>query len=78
MNIRIGVTQTPKELEVELDDDEGAKAIEELMQTVKDEAGMVWLTDKKGRRVGVPTAKLAWIEVGAPQSEGRRVGFSAL
>ena len=78
MNIRIGVTYSPKELEVELDDDEGAKAVEELSQALKDDVAMVWLTDKKGRRVGVPTAKLAWIEVGAPQSEGRRVGFSAV
>ena len=77
MNIRIGVTQTPKELEVELDDDEGAKAVKQLEQAVKDEDGMVWLTDKKGRRVGVPAAKLAWVEVG-PASEGRRVGFSAV
>ena len=77
MNIRIGVTQTPKELEVELDDDEGAKAVKEIEQALKDEAGMVWLTDKKGRRVGVPASKLAWVEVG-PASEGRRVGFSAI
>lgn len=77
MNIRIGVTQTPKELEVELDDDEGAKAVEALSKALKDEAGMIWLTDKKGRRIGVPTAKLAWVEVG-PESDGRRVGFSAL
>jgi len=77
VNIRIGVSQSPKELEVELDDDEGAKAVDELSEALKDEAGMIWLTDKKGRRVGVPTAKLAWVEVG-PESEGRRVGFAAL
>ena len=75
MNIRIGVTQTPKELEVELDDDEGAKAVEALIKAVKDETAMVWLADKKGRRIGVPTSKLAWVEVG-PHSDGRRVGFS--
>lgn len=77
MNIRIGVSQSPKELEVEIDDAEGAKAVEELAAAVRDDSGMVWLTDKKGRRVGVPTAKLAWVEVG-PETEGRRVGFSAV
>ena len=35
---------------------------------------MLWLTDKKGRRVGVPTAKLAYVEIGAPRSD-RRVGL---
>jgi hypothetical protein len=77
VNIRIGVSQSPKELEVELDDEEGAKAVEELSKAVKDEASMIWLTDKKGRRVGVPTAKLAWVEVGA-EADSRRVGFAAL
>ena len=38
---------------------------------------MLWLTDRKGRRVGVATSKIAWVEVG-PEVEGRRVGFSAL
>jgi hypothetical protein len=38
---------------------------------------MLWLTDRKGRRVGVPSAKLAYVEIGAEASE-RRVGFSAL
>ena len=36
---------------------------------------MLWLTEKKGRRVGVPTAKLAYVEIGAPRNE-RRVGFT--
>jgi hypothetical protein len=38
---------------------------------------MLWLTDRKGRQVGVATAKVAWIELGA-EGEGRRVGFSAV
>jgi hypothetical protein len=37
---------------------------------------VLWLTDKKGRRVGVPVAKVAYIEVGAPAAD-RRVGFGA-
>ncbi|MEI7746629.1 MAG: DUF3107 family protein, partial [Actinomycetota bacterium] len=36
--------------------------------------GVLWLTDRKGREVAVPIAKLAYIEVGAPSSD-RRVGF---
>lgn len=77
MNIRIGVTYNPKELEVELrDEDDAEKLVDEITAAVTKDTGMLWLTDRKGRRVGVPTSKVAWVEVGAP-TEGRRVGFSA-
>lgn len=78
MNIRIGMTYTPKELEIELGEEaDGTKVIDEITEAIKNDTGMLWLTDKKGRRVGVVTSKLAWVDVGA-ESEARRVGFSAL
>lgn len=77
MNIRIGMIYTPKELEIELADDASAGIVDEIAEAVTKDSGMLWLTDKKGRRVGVATAKVAWVELG-PESEGRRVGFSAL
>lgn len=77
MNIRIGMTHTPKELEVELEDGSGDDVVEEITKAVTEDTGVLWLTDRKGRRVGVVTAKVAWIEIG-PEIEGRRVGFSAL
>ncbi|HEX6596808.1 MAG TPA: DUF3107 domain-containing protein [Acidimicrobiales bacterium] len=77
MNIRIGMIYTPKELEIELADDTGTQVLEEITEAVNNDTGMLWLTDRKGRRVGVATSKVAWVELG-PESEGRRVGFSAL
>ena len=78
MNIRIGMIYTPKELELELGDEDSSSLIEQINEALgKDDGGVLWLTDRKGRRVGVVTSKLAWVEVG-PESEGRRVGFSAL
>ena len=38
---------------------------------------VLWLTDAKGRRVGVPTEKLAYVEVGEEHPD-KRVGFSSL
>ena len=35
---------------------------------------VLWLVDKRGRRVGVPSAKIAYIEVGTPDGD-RRIGF---
>jgi len=77
VNIRIGMTHTPKELEIELEDGSGDDVVEEITKAVTEDTGVLWLTDRKGRRVGVVTAKVAWIEIG-PETEGRRVGFSAL
>jgi hypothetical protein len=39
-------------------------------------SGILWLTDKRGRRVGVPAAKLAYVELDTG-AETRRVGFGA-
>jgi hypothetical protein len=77
VDVRIGITHTPKELEVEMpedtDRDEVVATIEKLLETGD---GVLWLTDRKGRRIGVPVVKVAYVEVGAPSSE-RRVGFGA-
>jgi hypothetical protein len=78
LNIHIGMIQTPKELELELADEDGNAVIEQITEALgKEDGGVFWLTDRRGRRVGVVTSKLAWVEVG-PESDSRRVGFSAL
>ena len=73
MEVKIGVVYSAKELSVELD----GKA-DEVVSTVEDAlkggAPVIWLTDKKGRRVGVPTDKVAYIEV-ADKDTAKRVGF---
>jgi hypothetical protein len=77
VDVRIGITQTPKELEVEMSDDtDSDKVVEEIEKLLKTGDGVLWLTDRKGRRVGVPVVKVAYVEVGAPASD-RRVGFGA-
>jgi hypothetical protein len=76
VDVRIGVTYTAKEIDVELGD--GADAAEvkaDIDKALASEVGVLWLTDKKGRQVGVPVAKLAYIELGAPGDE-RRIGFA--
>jgi hypothetical protein len=35
---------------------------------------VLWLTDKKGREVVVPGAKIAYVEFGSPESD-KRMGF---
>ena len=48
------------------------KEVEEALGTDK----VLWLTDRKDRRVGVPASSIAYVEFGTPASE-RVVGFGA-
>ncbi len=76
MDVRIGIVQTVKELEVELADDADRDAIMADIEAALSGESVLWLTDRKGRKVAVPASKVAYIEVGAPTAE-RRVGFGA-
>jgi len=77
VDVRIGITHTPKELEVEMPDDaDRDDVVADIEKLLKTGDGVLWLTDRKGRRVGVPVAKVAYVEVGAPAAD-RRVGFGA-
>jgi Protein of unknown function (DUF3107) len=74
VDVRIGVTHTPKELELPLSDDADPDKVRAHIDQVIAAGGTLWLTDRRGRQIGVPVDKLAYIEIGSPES-GRRVGF---
>lgn len=75
MDVRIGIVQSVKELDVELaEDTDRDKVLADIEEVLSGDGSILWLTDRKGRRVGVPSAKVAYIEVDAPATE-RRVGF---
>jgi hypothetical protein len=66
-----------KELEVVLPEDaDRDKIVKELESTLGNPEGVIQLTDRRGRLVVVPVGKVAYVEVGAPETE-RRVGFGA-
>jgi len=73
MEVRIGVVHTPKELTLELEAslDEVKKSIEKALS---DDDGVLWLTDSRGRIVGVPSERVAYVEIES-DGETRRVGF---
>ena len=72
MEVKIGVQFANRELVIDspLTGDEVAAAVSEALSS---DAGLLLLTDSKGRRVIVPGAKLAYVELGSP-SVGQ-VGF---
>jgi len=73
MEVKIGVVYTPKELSVESDGDVD-ELVARLESALKDGEPVVWLTDTRGRRVGVPADKIAYIEI-ANEDATKRVGF---
>ncbi len=65
MEVKIGVQHAPRELVVDTDlsSDDIEKAVTEALS---DPSGVLSLTDAKGRRVVVPSAKVAYVELGTP------------
>ncbi|MGD0880036.1 MAG: DUF3107 domain-containing protein [Acidimicrobiales bacterium] len=75
MDVRIGIVQSMKELDVELPDDaDRDKVLADIEAALDEDDKILWLTDRKGRQVGVPVDKIAYIELDPPASD-RRVGF---
>jgi hypothetical protein len=74
MDIRIGIVQSMKELDVELPDDADHDQIKRDVEAALESDKVLWLTDRKGRRVGVPAQRIAYVEFAKSASE-RVVGF---
>jgi hypothetical protein len=76
VEIRIGVTQALREIVVEVDggDKERAKIKASVEAALSGATDTLWLIDKKGREVGVASAKVAYVEIGSADSD-RKIGF---
>lgn len=73
MEVRIGVIYTPKEISVEVDSSP-EDLVKEINSAVKSDDGMIWLTDTDGRKIGIPSERLAYIEM-ETGPDSKRVGF---
>lgn len=77
MEVRIGAADTGKELIIEMPDDAKADEVRaELDEALASPDGLIWMTDRRGRQVGVPVVRVGWVEIrvddGAP-----KIGFGA-
>jgi hypothetical protein len=74
VDVRIGIVQSMKELDIELPEDaQRDKVLADIEAALTSDGTILWLTDRKGRQVGVPVGKVAYVEVDPPSD--RRVGF---
>jgi hypothetical protein len=62
VEVKIGVQNAARELVVETDQE--ADQVEKLVAEAVSGEGVLTLTDTKGRKVIVPAAKLAYVEIG--------------
>jgi hypothetical protein len=74
VQVRIGVADAPRELELDVEDADAVAAKIEAALSSEDPA-MVWIADVKGRRIGIPAARVAYFEIGAEHQAS--VGFGA-
>ena len=74
MDVRIGVTQAPRELNVEVADSDRDDLRARIEAALSGATDVLWITDKRGRDVGVPSAKIAYVEIGTDDGD-RRIGF---
>lgn len=72
MEVKIGVQHANRELSLETND-EGDQIEAAVSKALNDGDAVFTLTDNKGRRIIVPTASLAYVEIGSPTSG--QVGF---
>jgi Protein of unknown function (DUF3107) len=77
VEVLIGVQLSTRELKVDVPDDQ-ADALRKQVQDLftNGATGVLWLTDKDGRTIGVPSDKLAYVEIGSDKAS-RAVGFSS-
>jgi len=75
VEVRIGVQHATRELVIE-----SAQTTDAITDAVSaalaGKTEVLSLEDDRGRRIVVPAAKLAYVEIGEPES--RRVGFGAM
>jgi hypothetical protein len=77
VDVRIGITQAPRELLVELPDDADREELKSAIHAALVGASDTFtLTDRRGREVMVPSAKIAYVELGQVDGE-RRMGFGS-
>jgi hypothetical protein len=75
LDIRIGVLHNPKELNLDLGEVDRDTVKSEIDGALAGPVSVLWLTDKDGRSVGVPTDRIAYVEVGKGDAS-RKIGFA--
>ena len=74
MDVRIGVTQAPREITIEVEDSSRDDVKARIEAALAGAADVLWIADKRGRDIAISSAKIAYVEIGSAEGE-RRIGF---
>jgi hypothetical protein len=72
MRVRIGIADTDKLVELEIDD---VKAFKKEIERAVADGSLGWFVDSKGRSVGIPAKNVAFIEID-DAGTAKTVGFA--
>jgi len=76
VEVRIVVSNVGREVSLDMADDELDATKSKVEAALSGAVDVLWLSDKKGRQVGVSSAKIAYIEIGSTDKD-RRMGFGS-
>ena len=71
MKVRIGVADSAKLIELDVDD---LKAFKKSVVDAVKSGEVAWFSDTKGREVGVPAIRISYVEIETEDTD-HRVGF---
>ena len=74
MEIKVGIQHVNREVVVETT--ETAADVEQAFATAVENEGVFTLSDERGRRVLIPSTKIAYVDLG--EEHARKVGFGTL
>lgn len=61
MRVRIAISETSREIELEIDDVDTFKG--EVEAAISEGTPILWVTDTEGHRVGIPVPKIGYIDI---------------
>ena len=76
MEVRIVVSNVGREVVIEQTDDQLDATRKQVETALSGAVDVLWLTDKRGRQVGVSASKIAYVEIGSTDND-RKMGFGS-
>jgi hypothetical protein len=76
VEVRIVVSNVGREVVIEQADDQVDATRKQVEAALSGAVDVLWLSDKRGRQVGVASSKIAFVEIGSTDKD-RKMGFGA-
>ena len=76
MEVRIVVSNVGREVVIEQADDQVEATRKQVAAALSGAVDVLWLSDKRGRQVGVSSSKIAYVEIGSTDKD-KKMGFGA-